>query len=67
MKSIELIPFHGELPSSYAERVGAAYSSMDMASLKKKKGQFFTPLEIALSDFFKSRVSDAFVLNANNS
>jgi adenine-specific DNA-methyltransferase len=42
-----ILPINGELPSSFAERLGLLYSSQVAVTHKKKNGQFFTPLEIA--------------------
>src|SRR5690554_7864652 len=36
-----------ELPSYFADRVGAAYASSVSQQHKKENGQFFTPIEIA--------------------
>ena len=44
---IDIAPIKNELPSSFAERLGAHYSSLVSAAHKKKYGQFFTPLKIA--------------------
>ena len=43
----EIAPLKDELPSSYADRLGVLYSSQASESDKKKRGQFFTPLDIA--------------------
>jgi adenine-specific DNA-methyltransferase len=40
-------PHPGELPSRFADRVGAAYASVAGSDHKKGNGQFFTPIEIA--------------------
>lgn len=42
-----ILPSNGELPSSYAEKLGISYSSQVSDTHKKKYGQYFTPLEIA--------------------
>lgn len=44
---IEIQPNEGELPSSFADRLGLMYASKVSAEDKKTKGQFFTPLEVA--------------------
>lgn len=41
------LPFEGEKPSEYADRLGLLYSSSVTDEHKKKYGQFFTPIEIA--------------------
>jgi adenine-specific DNA-methyltransferase len=42
-----ILPSNGELPCSFAERLGIQYSSQVSETHKKKQGQFFTPVEIA--------------------
>ncbi len=56
MKSIDDIgPLKDELPSSFADRLGAHYSSQASAMHKKTQGQFFTPVDIAR---FMARLHD---------
>jgi N-6 DNA Methylase. len=43
----DILPLNGELPCSFAERLGIHYSSQVSETHKKKQGQFFTPVEIA--------------------
>lgn len=40
-------PLHNELPSHFADRLGAVYASLVSQQHKKENGQFFTPIEIA--------------------
>ena len=47
-KIANILPLVGEKPSSYAERVGRAYADVSFQQDKKHKGQFFTPLNIAI-------------------
>jgi adenine-specific DNA-methyltransferase len=50
-----IIPANNEQPSSYADRLGAAYTNTVSQSFKKDNGQFFTPQAIA--QFMGSLVS----------
>lgn len=47
VKSIDFNPFHLELPSDYADRLGIYYTEQVTSHHKKVKGQFFTPTPIA--------------------
>ncbi len=49
LDSAHIIPFAGERPAQYAERVGKGYAGDSVHNDKKHKGQFFTPL--AISEF----------------
>ena len=55
MKTIHISPTNNEQPSSYADRLGAAYTNTVAQSFKKDNGQFFTPQTIA--QFMGSLVS----------
>lgn len=46
-KSVHILPFVGEKPSAFAERVGREYADASIQKDKKHKGQFFTPLAIS--------------------
>lgn len=46
-ESAHILPLVGEMPSSFAERVGRAYADASVPKDKKHKGQFFTPQAIA--------------------
>lgn len=59
MKDIK--PLKDEQPSSFADRLGILYYSQVSEVHRKKRGQFFTPIDIArfmasLSDYGKARV-----------
>ncbi len=47
VQDLRVIPFLGETPSAYADRLGVFYSSKVTDVHKKNTGQFFTPHEIA--------------------
>ncbi|HZV70409.1 MAG TPA: N-6 DNA methylase [Saprospiraceae bacterium] len=61
IKHFNAIPFEGESPSHYADRIGILYSSQVSDLHKKNLGQYFTPIEIAkymatLVRFNKSKI-----------
>ncbi len=56
-RNIDILPFEGEMPSQFAERVGNAYATYSVQKDKRDKGQFFTPLTI--SQFMGSLASSA--------
>jgi len=53
--TLNISPTNNEQPSSYADRLGAAYTQTVSQTFKKDNGQFFTPPAIAL--FMGSLVS----------
>lgn len=47
MRSVDIRPEAGELPSSFSERLGKSYAQQSSSKDKKTKGQFFTPVSIS--------------------
>jgi len=57
MQSTDIIrPLKGELPGTYADRLGLQYTATVSQGHKKENGQFFTPPEIA---HFMASLSDS--------
>ena len=48
LETAHIVPFDGDNPSQYAERLGREYANASIQKDKKHKGQFFTPLAISV-------------------
>ena len=48
IETAHIVPFVGERPAQYAERLGREYADASIQKEKKHKGQFFTPLAISM-------------------
>ncbi|MGD1007697.1 MAG: N-6 DNA methylase [Ignavibacteriaceae bacterium] len=61
----DIEPLNNELPSSFADRLGAHYSNLISAVHKKKYGQFFTPIKIAsfMAGYYKCKSSEIKILD----
>ncbi len=61
----DIEPLNNELPSSFADRLGAHYSNLISAVHKKKYGQFFTPIKIAtfMAGYYKYKSSEIKILD----